>query len=57
MYDLIAILSFIFILAAFLVYFLRKEDKRVLLGLFLEVLSSSYYSTSGKRWIVADNYR
>jgi len=31
-------LSFIFILAAFLARFLRKENKRALLSLFLEVL-------------------
>jgi hypothetical protein len=34
-------LSFIFILAAFLACYLRKEDKRALLSLFLEVLGGS----------------
>jgi hypothetical protein len=33
-----AILAFRFILAAFLAYFLRKEDKRALLSLLLEAL-------------------
>jgi len=33
-----AILAFRFILAAFSAYFLRKEDKRALLSLFLEAL-------------------
>jgi len=36
-----AILSFRFILVAFLAYFLRIEAKRALLSLFLEVLGSS----------------
>jgi hypothetical protein len=35
-----AILAFRFVLAAFLAYFLRKEDKRALLSLLLEVLGS-----------------
>ena len=34
-------MSFIFVLVAFLAYFLRKEDKRPLLSLFLEALGSS----------------
>jgi len=33
-----AILIFRFVLAAFLAYFLRKEDKRALLSLLLEAL-------------------
>jgi hypothetical protein len=41
-------LSFIFILAAFLARFLRKEDKRVLLSLFLEVLGGSSREADGK---------
>ena len=36
-----AILAFRFILAAFLAYFLRKEDKRALLSLLLKALGSS----------------
>jgi len=43
-----AILSFRFILAAFLAYFLRKEDKQALLSLFLEVLGSSSREVDGK---------
>jgi hypothetical protein len=45
-------LSFIFILAAFLAYFLRKEDKRPLLSLFLEVLDGSSKEADSK---VADS--
>src|ERR1700733_6905529 len=40
-YNLMAILAFRFVLAVFLVYFLRKEDKQALLSLLLEVLDSS----------------
>ena len=43
-----AILAFRFILAAFLAYFLRKEDKRALLSLFLEVLGSGSREADGK---------
>jgi len=35
-----AILAFRFVLAVFLAYFLRKEDKQALLSLLLEVLGS-----------------
>jgi len=45
-------LSFIFILAAFLAHFLRKEDKQPLLSLFLEVLGSSSKEADSK---VADS--
>jgi hypothetical protein len=41
-------LSFIFILAAFLAYFLRKEDKRPLLSLFLEVLGGGSREANSK---------
>jgi hypothetical protein len=41
-------LSFIFILAAFLACFLRKEDKRPLLSLFLEALGSSSREADSK---------
>jgi hypothetical protein len=41
-------LSFIFILAAFLAYFLRKEDKRPLLSLFLEALGSGSREADSK---------
>jgi len=41
-------LSFIFILAAFLAYFLRKKDKRPLLSLFLEVLGGSSREADSK---------
>ena len=34
-------MAFRFILAAFLAYFLKKEDKRALLSLLLEALGSS----------------
>ena len=44
-----AILAFRFILAAFLAYFLRKEDKRALLSLLLEVLDSSSREAGGKK--------
>src|SRR6266436_4633614 len=47
-YNLIAILSFIFISAAFLAYFLRKEDKQPLLSLFLEALGSSSREADSK---------
>jgi len=47
-YDLIAILSFIFILAAFLAYFLRKEDKRPLFKPLLEVLGGGYREVDSK---------
>ena len=43
-----AILAFRFISAAFLAYFLRKEDKQVLLSLLLEVLGSSSKKADGK---------
>jgi len=43
-----AILAFRFILAAFLAYFLRKEDKRALLSLLLKVLGSSSREVDGK---------
>jgi hypothetical protein len=41
-------LSFIFILAAFLAYFLRKEDKQPLLSLFLEVLGGGSREVDSK---------
>jgi hypothetical protein len=41
-------LSFIFILAAFLAHFLRKEDKRPLLSLFLEVLGGGNREADSK---------
>jgi hypothetical protein len=41
-------LSFIFVLAAFLAYFLRKEDKRPLLSLFLEVLGGGSREVDSK---------
>jgi hypothetical protein len=41
-------LSFIFILAAFLAHFLRKEDKQPLLSLFLEVLGGSSRQADSK---------
>jgi len=43
-----AILAFKFILAAFLAYFLRKEDKRALLSLLLEVLGSAGREADGE---------
>jgi len=43
-----AILAFRFVLAAFLAYFLRKEDKRALLSLLLEVLGSSSREADSK---------
>ena len=45
-------MTFIFILAAFLAYFLRKEDKRPLLSLFLKVLGGSSREADSK---VADS--
>jgi hypothetical protein len=47
-YDLMAILAFRFVLVAFLAYFLRKEDNRVLSSLLLEVLGSSSREADGK---------
>ena len=41
-------MSFIFVLVAFLAYFLRKEDKRPLLSLFLEALGSSSREADSK---------
>jgi len=41
-------LAFRFILAAFLAYFLRKEDKRALLSLLLEVLGGGSREADGK---------
>jgi hypothetical protein len=41
-------LSFIFISAVFLARFLRKEDKRALLSLFLEVLGGSSREADSK---------
>ena len=41
-------MSFLFVLVAFLARFLRKEDKRPLLSLFLEVLGSSSREVDGK---------
>ena len=41
-------MSFIFVLAAFLARFLRKEDKRPLLSLFLEVLGGSSREVDSK---------
>ena len=43
-----AILVFRFILVAFLAYFLRKEDKQVLLSLLLEALGSGSREADGK---------
>jgi len=43
-----AILVFRFISAAFLAYFLRKEDKRALLSLLLEALSSGSREADGE---------
>jgi len=43
-----AILAFRFISAAFLAYFLRKEDKKALLSLLLEVLGSGSIEADGK---------
>jgi len=43
-----AILAFRFISAAFLAYFLRKEDKQALLSLLLEVLGSSNKEADNK---------
>ena len=51
-YDLMAILAFKFVLAAFLAYFLKKEDKQPLLSLFLEVLGGSSREADSK---VADS--
>ena len=47
-YNLIAILSFIFVSAAFLARFLRKEIKQALLSLFLEVLGGSSREVDSK---------
>jgi len=47
-YNLIAILAFRFVLAAFLAYFLRKKDKRALLSLLLEVLGSGSKEADGE---------
>ena len=41
-------MAFRFILAAFLAYFLKKEDKRALLSLLLKVLGSSSKEVDGK---------
>ena len=41
-------MSFIFVLAAFLAHFLRQEDKRALLSLFLEVLGGSSREVDSK---------
>ena len=43
-----AILAFKFILAAFLAYFLKKEDKQALLSLLLKVLGSSSREADSK---------
>ena len=43
-----AILSFRFVLAAFLAYFLRKEDKRALLSLLLEALGGGSKEVDGE---------
>ena len=43
-----AILSFIFISVVFLAHFLRKEDKRALLSLFLEVLGGGSREADSK---------
>jgi len=43
-----AILAFRFVLAAFLACFLRKEDKRALLSLLLEVLGGGNREADGK---------
>jgi len=43
-----AILVFRFILAAFLIYFLRKEDKQALLSLLLKVLGGGSKEASGE---------
>jgi len=43
-----AILAFRFVLAAFLAYFLRKEDKQALLSLLLEVLGGSSREADGE---------
>ena len=47
-YDLIAILAFRFVLAAFLACFLRKKDKRVLLSLLLKASGSSSKEADGE---------
>ena len=41
-------MSFKFVLAAFLAYFLKKEDKRALLSLFLKVLGSGSREADSK---------
>jgi len=43
-----AILVFRFVLAAFLAYFLRKEDKRALLSLLLKVLGGGSREADGE---------
>jgi len=43
-----AILAFRFVLAAFLAYFLRKEDKRALLSLLLEALGGGSREVDSK---------
>jgi len=43
-----AILAFRFVSAAFLAYFLRKEDKRALLSLLLEVLGGGSKEVDGE---------
>jgi len=43
-----AILVFRFVLAAFLAYFLRKEDKRALLSLLLEALGGGSREVDGE---------
>jgi len=43
-----AILVFRFVLAAFLTYFLRKEDKQALLSLLLKVLGSGSREADGE---------
>ena len=43
-----AILAFRFVLAAFLAYFLKKEDKQALLSLLLKVLDSSSKEADSK---------
>ena len=48
----LAILSFIFILVVFLAHFLKKEDKKPLLSLFLEVLGGNSREVDSK---VADS--
>jgi len=47
-YDLIAILAFRFVSVAFSACFLRKEDKRALLSLLLEVLGGGSREADGE---------